>query len=343
MAAVARGDKPWPSSTGDRHHFVPEFILRRFCGRTSAGKRLFVLDKNDGSIIESTPKEAGYEDRLYALNTIDGQHDGFLEGLFGLAENYAATSLQTLVSVSPTPALQASDRGNVAHLIAAQEQRVPGALRDLRLNMIIGASTFAAVEMANVKGSRRRQRLGHETCEAMVAGNVSVEPSTDAVLEQALISLANTAQTIFRLPWTLLRAKPDADRFICSDRPLTMFDPTPPTGSPRPGGSHPRMSRQRCRLARRRVSESAHEIARRSRYATLRNRSNESTALRTASPIAGFTGLHGRSCISSTTGPRYHLTRFRGPFRSGWCYSRTYRPPILPSPRRTPLEAGIDI
>jgi hypothetical protein len=235
MAAVARGDKPWPSSTGDRHHFVPEFILRRFCGRTSAGKRLFVLDKNDGSIIESTPKEAGYEDRLYALNTIDGQHDGFLEGLFGLAENYAATSLQTLVSVSPTPALQASDRGNVAHLIAAQEQRVPGALRDLRLNMIIGASTFAAVEMANVKGSRRRQRLGHETYEAMVAGNVSVEPSTDAVLEQALISLANTAQTIFRLPWTLLRAKPDADRFICSDRPLTMFDPTPPHRFSAPG------------------------------------------------------------------------------------------------------------
>src|SRR3954447_6559753 len=102
MAAVVRGEKPWPSSTGDRHHFVPEFLLRRFRGRTASGKRLFVLDKSDGSIAYSTPKEAGYENRLYSLNTIDGQYDGLIEGLFGIAEGYAAKSLETLVSVSPT-------------------------------------------------------------------------------------------------------------------------------------------------------------------------------------------------------------------------------------------------
>jgi hypothetical protein len=235
IAAVVRGEKPWPSSTGDRHHFVPEFLLRRFRGRTATGKRLFVVDKTDGSIVESTPKGTGYEDRLYALNTIDGQYDGLLEGLFGVAENYAAKSLEPLVSVFPAPSLEAGDRGNIAYLIAAQEQRVPGALQDLRMNMIIGASTLAAVELANVKGSKRKQRLGRESFEAMVTGQVSVEPSADAVLEQALVSLGHTAQTIFRLPWTLLRAKPDAGRFICSDRPLTMFDPTPPHRFAAPG------------------------------------------------------------------------------------------------------------
>src|SRR3954464_1507147 len=150
MAAVVSGDKPWPSSTGDRHHCVREFLLRRFQGKTSTGKRLFVLDKTDGSIEESRPKETGYEDRLHALNTVDGQYDGLIEGLFGIAENHAARSLEGLVSVSPSPSLQAGDRGNIAYLIAAQEQRVPRALHDLRMNMIIGASTLAAVELANV-------------------------------------------------------------------------------------------------------------------------------------------------------------------------------------------------
>jgi hypothetical protein len=112
---------------------------------------------------------------------------------------------------------------------------VPGALQDLRMRMIIGASTLAAVELANVKGSKRKQRLGRESYDAMVAGEVRVEPSTDAVLEQALVSLAHPAQTIFKLPWTLLRAKPGAGNFICSDRPLTMFDPAPPHRFSAPG------------------------------------------------------------------------------------------------------------
>jgi hypothetical protein len=235
MAAVARGEKPLPSSTGDRHHFVPEFVLRRFRGRTSKGKRLFVLDKTDGSIEESSPKAAGYVDRLYSLNTVDGQHDGFIEGVFALAENYAAKPLEMLQGVHPNPSLRPSDRGNIAYLIAAQQQRVPSALEDLRANMIIAASTFAAVEMANTKGSKRERRRGVETYEAMVGGELSLQPSADAVLEQAFISLGNTAQTIFRLPWTLFRARPDPGNFVCSDQPLTMYDPSPPHKFSAPG------------------------------------------------------------------------------------------------------------
>jgi hypothetical protein len=235
IGAVGRGEKPLPSSTGDRHHFVPQFMLRRFRGRTPRGKRLFVLDKGDGSIVESSPKEAGWEHRLYSVSSVDGQHDGFVEGLFGLAENYASASLGALLGGGQTPQVSEGDRANIAFLLSAQEQRVPGALKDLRMNMVIAGSTFAAVEMANIKGSRRTRRRGHEGYQALLDGQVSLEPSAEAVLEMAVTALDRTAHVIFELPWTLLRAKPGAGTFISSDRPLTMFDPTPPHKFSAPG------------------------------------------------------------------------------------------------------------
>lgn len=62
----------------------------------------------------------------------------------------------------------------------------------------------------------------------MVAGRITLVPSKEALLEMTLNGLAFTASTIFDLPWTLLRANDDAQRFVSSDRPLTMFDPAPP-------------------------------------------------------------------------------------------------------------------
>jgi len=101
--------------------------------------------------------------------------------------------------------------------------------------MIIGASTLTAVELANTKGSKKKQRQGREAYEALVAVQARLERSAEAVLEMALISFANTAQTIFRLPWTLYRAKPGAGSFVCSDWPLTMYDPTLPHKFSAPG------------------------------------------------------------------------------------------------------------
>lgn len=119
MQAVTRGEKPFPTSSGTRHHFVPEFHLRRFRGRTERGKRLFVLDKSDGSVIESTPKEAGWRERLYSIDSVDGQHDGLVEGLFGLAENYASRPLTVLIKAAE-PSITDGERANIAYLVAAQ-------------------------------------------------------------------------------------------------------------------------------------------------------------------------------------------------------------------------------
>src|SRR5262249_22729201 len=70
MEAIARGEKPLPTAEGNRHHFVPEFVLRRFVGRSEKGRKLFVLDKATGAVTESTPKQTGWQHRLYAIDSI---------------------------------------------------------------------------------------------------------------------------------------------------------------------------------------------------------------------------------------------------------------------------------
>jgi hypothetical protein len=52
-----------------------------------------------------------------------------------------------------------------------------------------------------------------------------IEPPDQEVLTLSLNMLAESSQLINALPWTLLQAAEGA--FICSDRPLTMHDPTP--------------------------------------------------------------------------------------------------------------------
>lgn len=194
-----------------------------------------MLDKTDGTICESKPKDAGWQRCLYTIDSIDGLHDGFVEAIFGLAENYASPSLDRLLAPDETHTFTDGDRGNLAYLIAAQEQRVPGALEELRRDLAISGSAFAAVELANLQGTARKRRQGLDGYEALVAGRVSLEPSPEAVLKTAMIALARTARTIFMLPWTLLRARQDAGTFVSSDRPLTMFDPTPPHAWAAPG------------------------------------------------------------------------------------------------------------
>jgi hypothetical protein len=88
-----------------------------------------------------------------------------IEAIFGLAENYASESLTRLAQNDCR--FTDDDRGNIAYLIAAQEQRVPGALEELRRNLVIAGTTHAAVELANSIGSARHNALDNRPMTAL--------------------------------------------------------------------------------------------------------------------------------------------------------------------------------
>jgi hypothetical protein len=48
MQAIAEGEKALPDSEAKRHHFIPEFLLRRFSVEKNGQERLCQLDVHTG-------------------------------------------------------------------------------------------------------------------------------------------------------------------------------------------------------------------------------------------------------------------------------------------------------
>ncbi len=225
MERLADGKETLPNCDGEKHHYVPQFLLRRFRG----GGKLYELDKETGEIKETTTKEAAWHKDLYKVVSTTGEHDGLIEAFFALSENFAKEAIECLVRDGA--ALNGRDRGDLAFLAAIQEQRAPGYLDEFKVSIRQTGITQTAVTLANIKGKKRQQAL--EAYESIVTGKVLVEPHDQEVLRLAIESLSVTSQVVNALPWTILKAKPGS-LFVCSDRPLTMRDPMPayPFSSP---------------------------------------------------------------------------------------------------------------
>ena len=219
MNRLNAGEVSLPNCEGSHHHYVPQVLLKRFRG----GGKLYELDKQTGEVKETTPKETAWDRDLYKVVSKSGEHDGVIEGFFSLAEGFAREALDGLVRDGEN--LTERDRSDLAFLAAIQEQRAPGFLDELKIGIRQAALTKFAVDLTNVKGKKRKEAI--KTRDAILEGRITLEPSDQEALTQATQLLVHTWFAISLLPWTVLKAKPPY-RFVCSDRPLTMHDPTPP-------------------------------------------------------------------------------------------------------------------
>jgi hypothetical protein len=219
MQELAEGKRPFPTSDAKRHHYVAQFQLTKFKGKG----RLYQLDKEDGTCEVVTPKKAAWSSNLYTVESTTGEHDGIVEGFFAVAEGFAAPALKRFLA-DPV-AVSDRDRGDLAFLVAIQEQRVPGHLAEQKEAVTHAGITWAATQLANTKGSKGKKRKGLEAYEALTDGRVTIKPPDQEVLTLSLNMLAEMSQFVNALPWTVLQATDGM--FICSDRPLTMHDPTP--------------------------------------------------------------------------------------------------------------------
>ncbi len=220
MHEVEEGKRPLPTSDSSRHHYVAQFQLAKFKGKG----RLFQLDKEDGTCEVVTPKRAAWSSNLYTVESTTGEHDGVIEGFYAVGEGFAAPALKRFLA---DPAnLSDRDRGDLAFLVAIQEQRTPGFLAEQKETITHAGITFLATQLASMKGSKGKRRKAQEAYEALTGGGVRIIPPDQEVLRLSFTMLAESSQIVNFLPWTLLTATEGA--FICSDRPLTMYDQIPP-------------------------------------------------------------------------------------------------------------------
>ena len=219
MREIEEGKRPLPTSDSSRHHYVAQFQLAKFKGKG----RLYQLDKEDGTCEVVTPKKAAWSSNLYTVESTTGEHDGVIEGFYAVAEGFAAPALKRFLA---DPAkLSARDRGDLAFLVAIQEGRVPGFLAEQKETVTHAGITFLATQLATMKGPKGKRRKATEAYEALTSGRVTIVPPDQEVLQLSFQMLAESSQIVNFLPWTLLTATEGV--FICSDRPLTMYDRTP--------------------------------------------------------------------------------------------------------------------
>ncbi len=222
LRAIALGDKPLPDAPGERHHYVPQMLLRRF--RAPRSREVFELDKTDGTCRAVAPKDAAWEPDFYAVESIGDNRAGLVEAVLALGENYAARALDRFLA-SPME-LTADDRLDLAFFVAMQEQRGPGFLSELKARMEEAATMEAVVKLTNFRGPAKRRREAEELRDDLLAGRVLLEVPMNNVLVAMMETFAQIAFVVRDMPWTLLSTT--GDPFVCSDWPVTKHDAAPP-------------------------------------------------------------------------------------------------------------------
>lgn len=111
----------WLSSkdmTSKRHHYLPQFYLRRFC----RDGRLWVYDRDKDEFRQQTPNNTALEKHLYSRTTKDGQQNDEMEKIFAEAESLAKPVLD---KIEKQEKITTNDKESLSWMLAMQFLRTP--------------------------------------------------------------------------------------------------------------------------------------------------------------------------------------------------------------------------
>jgi hypothetical protein len=210
-----------------RHHFVPQFLLRRWA--TNGRFVAYYFETAASRVIENSKAAVASACQIADLNTFFGVHisqrDFPETGFFTpIVDTPAATALQVMLARG-VRALTASQRLDWARLIVSLAVRTPETLRDMGPKETKKA--FALVE-ATAKGPPDAERRvsamiqqGMPTLERNFPLNIAMDLSTDP---DKLAAVDRMTWWIRRLPYAAI---------LIGDRPLLTFPRAPhPCGIP---------------------------------------------------------------------------------------------------------------
>ena len=229
-------------SDAKRHHYVPEFLLRRFSiDPHDEHPQNYRLDVTTGTIATSSTRDCAVIQHYNRLSDASGLPPGFVEALLSYAEGMAAPVIDKLV-LGET--VNEQERGALSFFIMIQQQRTPRGREWQRFGQEQAAKFWLLKQLyENHELTREhlRQSLGREPTEAEVTewiremaaplenGELMVAASSDHEILGMFLAADTMMPLIYDLNWTLLRA-PEGQSFILSDDPLVRHDPANPNG-----------------------------------------------------------------------------------------------------------------
>jgi hypothetical protein len=224
---------------GKRHHFLSQFLLRRFA--ETSGKReglVWRLDKKTGQSRPVAPKYEAALRHYYRLEYEDGTTDSRPEDVIARIEEATAAALRQ-IERGELP--DDEDRAWLALFVILQHRRTPVAREWQRFRDELMSTMMAEVTLGNVESFHRRAQVAEpsmtqeqveemrlEMLEDLQSGRVKLgsTPSREAAF--MFVALDEVAKDLVeKFTWIVVRAPTDAE-LVLPGMGISLYDPTPP-------------------------------------------------------------------------------------------------------------------
>lgn len=220
---------------GKRQHFVPLFMLRRFC-ELPERRSIWRLDVSSGTPRRANPVNEAVRNRYYRILHEDGTVDDTADELLDYFESEAAKVISRLEQPGFVPS--DIDRSRLVLFILTLKQRTPEGRQHTHEADVRMAEMDAEVRLSDPDLARRiADRDARDPAEVeadrlrlledLRAGRLVFESTPSREVGLMFTALDRNHDALMaELDWTLLRA-PAGKRFILSDNPVCHYDPTP--------------------------------------------------------------------------------------------------------------------
>jgi len=229
-------------SNAKRHHYVPEFLPRRFSTRPEEQHPpICRLDVKTGTISKLSTLNCAVVQHYNRLSAASDLPSGFPEAMLSYAESRSAPVIEKLVRGEM---LGERERVDLSIFIMIQQLRTPRGREWQRFGHEQAAKFWFLKQLYESPDRTReilREDLGREPTEAKVdesirkmaesieSGEIMLSVSSDQEILGMFVAVPTLIPLIYDMNWMLLRA-PQGQSFILSDDPLVRHDPANPDG-----------------------------------------------------------------------------------------------------------------
>lgn len=237
---IGAGLMPPPTSTARRHHYVPQILLRGFESHTKP-KHIWYLDKASGQSRQVSISSAGFEPRLYAAKSDDGDYDNRIEGFLSLVEGYAAPALAELLDGTLTAesvalpcflGLQVMRTPTVLDSIGLLTQQLGQAELETLLNDPCAFARFLSQRYEEQLAPSEIERRRQSHLKALRQGvRIHLANKREVALNQMVDSVLEAAFAMAHADWYVLYS--DTRPFVLNDCGYARINAT--DGLPRSG------------------------------------------------------------------------------------------------------------
>lgn len=222
-----------------KHHYIPVFYLNGF---TNLNGYLWVYDKDDKGLFESSPEGIAYENHYFSFMTPEGEKDSeTVENFFMDLEGESSKVVRKILAGET---LTEDERVTFAVFVSSMMVRVPNLRNNIRsstADMIKNLTAFIAAHKENFTGmiERYKKETGQkidipvEELRQWAADpeNYTVEVDQQYATGMALSLMDRFVPIFFNMKWAFLKATGDFN-FMTGDNPLHYTDPTHDFRSP---------------------------------------------------------------------------------------------------------------